>query len=166
MRNKFYLILFLLVGLMQCKPPQQELVDYSPLMQVDSGVPVSVMLTSYSTTLIANGADEANLRIAVTDSMGKEIRSANDTFQVYLSGDASIISPDGSQLVWKTDSAGLNYTVCQLQQGVCQLKLLAGTNPGIVKVEARSGKLWPGAHEIHTINSAFEYKKPTNASIR
>ncbi|PKP09356.1 MAG: hypothetical protein CVU09_11810 [Bacteroidetes bacterium HGW-Bacteroidetes-4] len=165
MRKNFYLILFLLVGLMQCKPPQQELVDYSPLMQVDSGIPVSVMLTSYSTTLIANGADEANLRIAVTDSMGKEIRSANDTFQVYLSGDASLISNDGSPLEWKTDSTGLNYVVCKLQQGICQLKLLAGTNPGIVKLEARSGKLWPGAHEIHTLNSTFEYKKPTDAQL-
>jgi beta-galactosidase len=165
MKSKFYLILFLLVGLMQCKPPQQELVDYSHLMQVDSGIPVSVMLTSYSTTLIANGVDESPLRIAVTDSLGKEIRTANNTIQVYLSGDASITHIDGSQLKWLIDTAGMYYTVCQLHQGVCQLKLRAGISPGIVKVEARSGKLWPGAHEIHTLYSTFEYKKPTSAQL-
>lgn len=165
MKKGYYIGFFLLLGLMQCKSPEPKQVDYSPLMQVDSGVPVSVMLTSYSTTLIANGTDETRLRIAVTDSMGKEIITANDSIQVYLSGDASILSPNGSQLEWATDTAGLNYTTCQLQQGVYQLKLLAGTNPGILKVEARSGKLWPGAHEIHTIDSAFEYKKPTDAQL-
>lgn len=165
MKKTDYLFIIILIGFMQCKSPQQKLVDYAPLMQVDSGVPVSVMLTSYSTTLIANGVDGTHLRVTVADSLGKAIISANNTIQVYLSGDASVVNADGSQLKWVTDSIGLNFTTQRLQQGVCKLKLIAGTNPGIVKVEVRSGKLWPGAHEIHTLDSSFEYKKPTREQL-
>jgi hypothetical protein len=47
--------------------------------RVDSGRAVAVMLTSYSTTLRANGRDTTTLRMAVTDSLGREITSATDS---------------------------------------------------------------------------------------
>ena len=42
---------------------------------------------------------------------------------------------------------------------------VAGTQPDKVKVEARSGKLWPGAHEIHTLPDTFENMKPAPSQL-
>jgi len=41
------------------------------------------------------------------------------------------------------------------------LILRAGTTEDKIRVEARSGKLWPGAHEIHTIPADFKMMKPS-----
>jgi beta-galactosidase len=124
------------------------------------------MLTSYSTTLLANGRDWTKLRIAVTDSMGREITSANDSIRVYVSGDGMITSPDGESLLVLTDTAGVQYTPARLVDGVCTLAFKAGTSPDRVKVEARSGTLFPGSHEIHTIPGDVELMTPTAEQLR
>jgi hypothetical protein len=72
-------ILFSLLALIQCNPPDLPPTFYAAASQVREGTPVSVMLTVYSTTLVANGEDQTPLRIAVTDSAGMEITSASDS---------------------------------------------------------------------------------------
>ena len=109
------------------------------------------MLTSYSTTLLANGKDRTRLRIAVTDSLGREIASATDSIHIYAAGDGKVTAADGRDLILRTDTAGKKYAACQLVNGICHLLFIAGTKPDKIKVEARSGKLWPGSHEIHTL---------------
>ncbi|MCX6281181.1 MAG: glycosyl hydrolase 53 family protein [Bacteroidetes bacterium] len=125
-----------------------------------SGRPVSVMLTSYSTTLLANGKDHTRLRIALTDSLSREVTSAKDTVRVYISGDGKLAATDSGTLVICQDTAGMKYAACKLVKGVYNLIFIAGTKPGKVKVEARCGKLWPGSHEIHTLNPGFHMMKP------
>jgi hypothetical protein len=135
--------------------------DFSPVSRVDSGTAVAVMLTTYSTTLLANGTDWTKLRIAVTDSMAREITSANDSIRVYVSGDGMITSRDGASLPVLTDTAGVPYAPAKLVDGVSTLAFRAGTSPDRVRVEARSGRLFPGSHEIHTIPGDVELLMPT-----
>jgi hypothetical protein len=86
-----------------------------------TGEPVSVMLTSYSTTLLANGKDHTRLRIAVTDSTEHEISSATNKIQIYVTGDGKVTVADGADLVMHTDTAGKKYTECQLVGGICHM---------------------------------------------
>ncbi len=123
------------------------------------------MLTAYSTTLLANGTDNTKLRIAITDSLSREITSRTDSVWVYVKGDGKLAATDGSELNLKTDTAGANYVSCKLVNGTCYLMFIAGTQPDKVKVEARSGKLWPGSHEIHTIPADFKMMKPESGEL-
>jgi arabinogalactan endo-1,4-beta-galactosidase len=135
--------------------------DFSAVSRVDSGTPVSVMLTAYSTTLLANGDDWTKLRVAITDSAAREITSADDSIRIYVTGDGTITSLDGTRLPVLTDTAGVQYTPATLVDGVASLAFAAGTSPDRVRVEARSGTLWPGSHEIHTIPADVELLTPT-----
>jgi len=135
--------------------------DFSPVSRVESGRPVAVMLTAYSTTLLADGKDRIPLRIAVVDSAGREITSAEDSVRVYVTGDGTVTSEDGGRLPVATDSAGVAYTAVRLVNGVAHLAFEAGRSPDRVKVEARSGTLFPGSHEIHTIPAGVELMTPT-----
>jgi beta-galactosidase len=125
------------------------------------GPAVAVMLTSYSTTLRANGKDWTRLRIAVTDSSGREIPSARDMIRIYVMGDGVITSLAGEPLPSVADTGGLRYTEAKLVGGVSFLGFRAGTTPDRVKVEARSGTLFPGSHEIHTIPANVVLMTPT-----
>jgi hypothetical protein len=153
------------LSLVQCKSPEAPKSDLTLKYQVATGKPISVMLTSYSTTLIANGRDTARLRIAIADSAGKEITTATNLVQVYVTGSGKLVSSNGKGVLMETDSAGNKYLPYQLTNGVSYLNFVSGTTPDKVKVEARSGKLYPGAHEIHTLPDSFEYKKPTEAQL-
>ena len=144
-----------------CNSPGPTITDYSAASQVESGSPVSVMLTSYSTTLVADGKDFTHLRIAVTDSAGMEIKSATDTIRIYVAGDGYITDPGGSGIEEKVDTSGTAFFPCILQEGICNLIFRAGTTPGRVKIDARSGRLWPGGHEIHTLPPDFPMMTPS-----
>ena len=161
-----------LITLFQCKQPESkieavitETPDFSSISQVENGKPVSVMFTAYSTTLIANGKDKTNLRIAVTDSLGREITSAQDSIQLYVTGKGSLKTIDDNDFTFGIDSTGTSYAKAKLENGLLNLQFIAGTEPDKVKVEAKSGKLWPGAHEIHTVPSDFEYKTPNEDQL-
>jgi arabinogalactan endo-1,4-beta-galactosidase len=131
--------------------------SFSP---IGPGKPVSVMLTCYSTTLLANGKDQTRLRIAVTDSNGKEITSAVDSVRIYITGDGKVTAGDGRNLVLHEDTTGKLYASTRLVNGTCHLLFIAGNKPDKIKVEVRSGKLWPGSHEIHTLPSNLVMMKP------
>lgn len=109
------------------------------------------MKTSPIVLSVLAAKDRIPLRIAVTDSAGREITSAGDSVRVYVTGDGTIISADGGRLAVATDSAGVEYTPVRLVNGVAHLAFKAGRSTDRVKVEARSGTLFPGSHEIHTI---------------
>jgi beta-galactosidase len=145
----------------QCGTGSSQAPDFSSVSRVGSGSAVAVMLTTYSTTLLANGRDSTRLRIAVTDSSGREITSAGDSIRVYVTGDGTITSPGGERLPRLTDTAGLPYTPARLVDGVAGLAFRAGTSPSRVKVEARAGTLFPGSHEIHTIPGDVALMTPT-----
>ncbi|MBN2172885.1 MAG: glycosyl hydrolase 53 family protein [Bacteroidales bacterium] len=167
MRTKILAIITGLYLLTGCISPETKkiepagTIDYETWGKVESGKPVSVMLTAYSTTLMANGKDKTQLRVAITDSASREITSARDTIRVYVTGNGKVTAINGNELITKTDTAGASYVSCVLTDGTCNLLFMAGSEPDKVKVEARSGKLWPGSHEIHTIDPGFVYMTPT-----
>lgn len=142
-------------------PGEDPAPDFSSVSRVDSGTAVSVMLTAYSTTLRANGEDWTKLRIAITDSTGREITSAEDSVRIYVTGDGAITALDGTGLPALTDTAEAQYIQAKLANGVATFAFKAGTSPGRVEVEARSGTLWPGSHQIHTIPADVEMMTPT-----
>ena len=146
--------------LIKCGIPEKKTSEFSAVSQTEAGRPVSVMLTCYNTTLLANGKDQTPIRIAVRDSAGREITTAKDTIHIYITGDASVTATNGNPLPLKTDTAGIKYSECQLLNGLCHLIFIAGNHPDKIKVEARSGKLWPGSSEIHTIPADFKLMTP------
>jgi arabinogalactan endo-1,4-beta-galactosidase len=149
------------LGSIQCATPSHAAADYSAASRVDSGTAVAVMTTAYSTTLRANGTDWTRLRIAETDSLSREITSADDSVRIYVIGDATITALDGSSLPAAADTAGVAYTPVKLVHGVATVALRAGTTPDKIKIEARSGTLFPGGHEIHTIPADVALRTPT-----
>lgn len=167
MKNSFYILAIIsAILLMQCQTPQiKETSKYESVMRVDSGAPVSVMLTSYSTTLLANGKANTRMRVAVTDSLGREIATAEDSIRVYVAGDGEVLTAEKKSPEFRTDTSGLKYAAFKLENGICNLYFVAGTNPDKVKVEVKSGKLWPGAHEIHTLPADFVMMKPTPGQL-
>ena len=165
MRIKFLLYAGLAAALL-CGPLQLNASGYDSATRVKSGRPLTVMLTSYSTTLLANGKDKARLRMAVTDSLMREIISAGDSLRVYVIGDGSLKAPGGKDPVFRTDKSGKKYAACRLVNGVCELWFIAGTKPDKIKVEAMSGRLWPGSHEIHTLPAGFVLMKPKPEQLK
>ena len=149
-----------------CARPPAEAPDFSSVSRVASGRPIAVMLTAYSTTLRANGTDWTGLRIAVTDSLGREITSAADSVRVYLTGDGAITTAEGETLPLVADTGGTRYAPVALVDGVRRLGFRAGSSPDRVKVEARSGTLFPGGHEIHTIPADVQLLTPTADQLR
>lgn len=154
-----YLTTVLLLS--SCRQPAAVVSEFDSVSRIGSGRPVSVMLTSYSTTLRANGSDETLLRIAVTDSIDREIVSATNEIRLYVTGKGRVVAADKSELPHEIDSTGQEYALCQLQHGICNLLFIPGTEPDRVKIEARSEGLWPGGHEIHTLSADFILMKPT-----
>jgi beta-galactosidase len=146
-------------------PPSLETPDFSAVSRVDSGTAVSVMLSAYSTTLLADGMDHAPLRIAVTDSLGREIRSADHTIRIYVDGDGTITTPEGDPVPTVTDTAGVPYAPAPLVDGVAHLAFRAGTRPDRVDVSARSEGLFAAGHQIHTIPADVELRTPTTSQL-
>ena len=146
---------------MEPVPEDEPVPDFSSVSRVDSGTAVAVMLTAYSTTLRANGEDWTKLRIAVTDSTGREIVTAEDSIRIYVTGDGMITALDGTGLPALADTADAQYTPAKLANGVATFAFRAGTSPDRVEVQARSGTLSPGSHQIHTIPAGVEMMTPT-----
>jgi uncharacterized protein len=130
--RKFYLPL-LLIGLftfLQCHRPEAGISEFDAVSRVKSGHPVAVMLTSYSTTLPAGGKNHTRLRIALTDSLSREITSAGDSIRMYVEGTGKVANPDGSDPVILTDTSGRAYAACKLTNGICSLIFIPGNEPG------------------------------------
>jgi beta-galactosidase len=150
-------VILLIAG---CSQPQTTTSEFASVSQVASGKPVSVMLTAYSTTLVADGKSQTRLRVAITDSLNREITTANDSIRVFVTGDGMVNGHDGKDLLMKRDTGNHAYAACRLENGLCNLVFVAGKKPDKVKVEVRSGNLWPGAHEIHTLPAGFVMMEP------
>ncbi len=157
-------ILFMVQVAAACRPSDSlPAPDFSAISRVDSGKPVGVMLTAYSTTLRADGRNWTPLRIAIIDSLSREIRSATDSVRIYLDGQGTLTSMQGRPLVMTDDTGGGRYTTLQIVKGAgaARFGYKAGSSPGKVKIEARSGSLFPGGHEIHLIPGDTRMAHPT-----
>ena len=160
----------LIVLLVYCKPARERpaaVPDYSEVSRVDSGKAVAVMLTVYRTTLLADGKDNTLLRIAVTDSIGREIQTASDTIRIYLDGDADVsVAGQDASLLTAVDTSGVEYFQSRLENGLAWLEAKAGVNPGKTRLVVRSGTLWPVSGEIHSIHRDVELLTPGPGQIK
>ena len=66
-------LLSILVLAVQCgqEKPQQTLKDWTSTYMVGSGVPVSLALTAYKTTMLSDGKDQTLIRATAIDSTGR-----------------------------------------------------------------------------------------------
>ena len=148
------------------KPAETNEISNTIEYKVATGEPAAIVFASYKTTMIANGTDEARLRISAVDSTGMEIMDAALPFEISVEGDASILETDHSEpeLVSKTDS--IVVWKSQLSEGIKELVLKSGTTVDRIKVEVKTDSLWPASHEIHTIPANVELLRPTESQIK
>ena len=148
------------------KPSETNEISNTIEYKVATGEPAAIVFASYKTTMIANGTDEARLRISAVDSTGMEIMDAALPFEISVEGDASILETDHSEpeLVSKTDS--IVVWKSQLSEGIKELVLKSGTTVDRIKVEVKTDSLWPASHEIHTIPTNVELLRPTESQIK
>ncbi len=159
--NTTLIILTLIIVGCQTKPGDSQETDYTSWYQKSTGQPETLVFASYKTTMIADGKDEARLRISVTDSTGMEIMDSGVEFNIRVKGNATVTEPDGSEPERTIDSDTMKVWKSQLQNGIKNLVLKAGQTTGIVNVEVSAESLWAASHEIHLIPADVELKKPT-----
>ncbi|MCA1757443.1 MAG: glycosyl hydrolase 53 family protein [Bacteroidales bacterium] len=169
MKSVFVKCLFVALLTVSCGSPRETAdnsLEFDAVSRVDSGSAVNVMLTAYSTTLIADGESETRLRVAVTDSAGREIRSADNDIRIYIDGDLSLFPADEDGIAEQaTDTARIDYLESRLSDGIAWFRLRAGTEPGKGRVEVRSDGLRAGSHEIHTIPSTVKLMTPSPSQL-
>lgn len=180
MRSKLYLknnkltsILLLSVFVMllaQCRQASQVVNEKENVDRIESGIPINVMLTAYSTTLFAG--DTTLLRVALTDEKAREISTTNDSIHLYIFGNGFLLDEQSKPLELQKDSLGYSFASAFLSEGLLFSKFVAPQKHGITKVEARAmniaqrdQKVWPGSHEIHILPADFEDLKPNESQI-
>ena len=169
MRTPFILTLISILLFTNCKngnnsKSQSEFVSVS---QVASGKPVGVVMTTYTTTMFADGKDQTLIRAFVVDSAGREITTAELPIQITVKGDGKITGTEnGTPVIYKKTENGTAFWESRLVKGSCPLIFQAGTKADRIKVEIKSDSLWPGSHEIHTISPDVKLLKPSADQIK
>lgn len=139
--------------------------SYTDWYQVASGLPEALVFASYKTTIIANGTDEALLRISVVDSLGMEIMDASLPFEIYVKGDAQVFETDHTELQTISETDSMVVWRSQLSNGLKKLLFKSGNTSGKIQVEVRSDSLWPASHEIHALPADIELLKPKASQL-
>jgi beta-galactosidase len=116
--------------------------------------------------MIANGNDEADLRISVADSLGYEIMDSSIPFEISVKGNAIITETDGTSPELVSQSDTMTVWKSKLENGIKKLKLIAGNSAGKINVEAKTEGLWPASHEIHAIPADVKFLKPTSEQLK
>jgi beta-galactosidase len=117
-----------------------------------TGDPNEVVITPYKTTMLADGKDAAIINVTVVDKQGREVPDANNLIQFSISGDAKIIGVgNGDPSSHEPDKIFDGNWQRHVFNGKCQLILQSGYKPDLIKVQARSEKLFPGSTDIYTV---------------
>lgn len=157
--------LFFFDGCNKTTKEETPLKSYRSASTVASGTPVAVMFTPYSTVLRADGKDQTFLRIALTDSTGREIGNASDSVRIYIDGEAQILTTEENIVESRMDQQGREYHPARLENGLCRLILRTTDMPGTMGVEVRVGTLASVSHEIHTVLPDFTYLTPAATQL-
>ena len=120
--------------------------------QETTGPPAEVVVTPYKTTMLANGQDAAVINISVVDRQGREVPDANQLIRFALTGDAKIIGVgNGDPSSHEQDRYNDSVATRRLFNGKCQVIILAGKTPGVLRFEATADSLWKGSTDIITV---------------
>jgi arabinogalactan endo-1,4-beta-galactosidase len=168
MKTVFTSLIILLALLCQCgrteNPKSRS--KFAAVSYISSGKPVGVVMTTYKTTMLADGKDETIIRAFVVDSVGREITTADVPIQIFITGDGKIAgTKNGIPVDFIRTEKGTSVWGSKLVNGSCPLVFQAGSTVDKIKVEIKSDNLWPGSHEIHTISSNVKLLKPTGVQI-
>ena len=171
MRRHFPVLLALALPLVlaRCAPPEPEPApsEFADVTRVDSGTIDNVVMAAYTTTMIADGRDEALIRTFVVDSAGRQILSAGNVMRIDIDGDATIArAVDGYSVERRTDAEGDVYWEAPLVAGQSEVILQAGTTVDRIDVEVRADTFGPAGHQIHTIPADVELMEPTQEQLR
>lgn len=167
MKSKVLLLLSICLLVVQCQTETKkaEPTTWSSFYQADTGTPVTVVMTTYKTTMLADGMDETLLRICLADRNGMEIRSANRSIEIFVDGDAGIRKENGDTLEYQVTTEGIGHYLSEIVNGYERLILTAGTTPDRIKVEVKADTLWPASHEIHTIPADVVLLTPSEDQV-
>jgi beta-galactosidase len=128
-----------------------------------TGDPAEVVITPYKTTMLADGKDATIINVTVVDRQGREVPDANNLIQFSVSGDAKIIGVgNGDPSSHEADKIFDGNWQRRVFNGRCQLILQSGYKPDLIKVQARSEKLFPGSTDIYTVPVTAGGNKGTN----
>jgi len=101
-------------------------------------------MTTYKTTMFADGKDETIIRAFVVDSVGREITTAAVPIQISVNGDGKIAgTKNGIPVEFKKTENGTSVWESKLVNGSCPLIFQAGKKVDKIKVEVKSDSL-PG----------------------
>ena len=121
-------------------------------MVANSGKPAEVVLTPYKTTLLADGKDEAIIKVSVVDKDGNDIPDAGNLVEFIVTGSARIIriekGESGNGKIIKVAAENAKKTSFN---GASRVILQAGKIPGHIKFKATSKGLWDGSTDIITV---------------
>jgi len=110
--------------------------------------PSEIVVTPYKTTMIADGKDDALIKISVIDKQGNPVTNATNLVRFKITGDARIATiTNGSDAVHDPGQALQE----NLNNGQLTIHFQAGKNRGIVKLDVTGDGLITGSTEIHTI---------------
>ena len=124
--------------------------------------PTEIVVTPYKTTMVADGKDNALIKISVINRAGKEITNATNLIHFKVEGDAKIISVTNGSDVKHDPGAAMHES---LNNGELRLVLQAGRNRGVVKFDATCEGLSTGSTEIHTVQPGIAHPVTTGAPI-
>ena len=113
------------------------------------GTPNEIQLTPYKTTMLADGKDEALIKIKIIDSRGDSLPNAKVPVTLHLKGDAIITKVTGAEGFGTLPHTDSTWQI--KMTGGCELLLKAGRSRGFINFKATADSLWAGSTEIHTV---------------
>lgn len=140
--------------------------EFESVSQTATGKPVGIVMTTYTTTMLADGADNTLIRAFVIDSAGREITTADIPITIAVTGNGKVRVTERKmpEIIMESGRETTLY-FADIVDGSCTFTFSAGTNPDKIKVEVRSDSLWPGSHEIHTLRPDFKNLTPSKDQI-
>lgn len=109
------------------------------------GQPSEIVVTPYKTTMLCK--DRVVIAISVIDKQGNTLTKADNTVQLKVTGDATVMSIDNGY--YKRTS--VNIPEGTLNNGKLIVVLLSGLNKGLVKFQASCRGLITGETEIQVV---------------
>ncbi len=107
-----------------------------------TGNPAEIKLTPWHKSLIANGMDADAIRVAICDSQGRVVPTADNHVQFHISSNAQIIGVgNGNPDCHQPDDASQRSAF----NGYCLVIIRAGTQAGVIHLSATS----PGLKTAH-----------------
>ena len=105
--------------------------------------------------MFADGQDATVINVSVIDNEGREVPYANNMIQFTISGPGKIIGvgngdPSSHEPDKCTDGAWQRNAF----NGKCQLIILSGKSPGVIKVEAKADGLIKSSVSLNLVSVA------------